>query len=288
MRPIARALLAAAAGCLLASGPLATANAQGDVDKRIDRLEKEIHELRSIVFQGRDTGQPVVVKPEGPDPAVEALQGRADAQDQAIRPLNGRLEVLEHELDEAKRQVAADHDALSELRGELKVVSDQLAKFQTPPQPESPPPPPPPPDQTQPQPPAPTASANEAGAFRDAKSKLAAADFAGASDAFNVYLQQYGSSPHAREAYYLLGESYFGRSQYGDATVAYARALKDWPKTAWAADATIKLSRALVSTNRLDQACAALGEFDKRYAALATKAVKAKAAATATAAKCAG
>ena len=89
-------------------------------------------------------------------------------------------------------------------------------------------------------------------------------------------------APHAREAYYLLGESYYVRSQYGDATTAYARALKDWPKTAWAPDATVKLSRALVSRpTATDQACAALGEYNRRYDATAPKAVKARAATTA-------
>ena len=44
--------------------------------------------------------------------------------------------------------------------------------------------------------------------------------------------QQYGSSPHAPgRPTILLGESYYVRSLYGDATTAYARALKDWPKT---------------------------------------------------------
>ena len=30
--------------------------------KRLDRMEKVVRELRAIVFQGRDTGQPVVVQ----------------------------------------------------------------------------------------------------------------------------------------------------------------------------------------------------------------------------------
>ena len=169
----------------------------------------------------------------------------------------------------------------------MKALEDQIAKMTAPPTP-------PPEAQAAPQPeqaasaPPPAAGEGEAGAFKAARAQLSGGDYAGAADSLNAYLQQYGSSAHAREAYYFLGESYYVRSLYGDATTAYARALKDWPKASWAPDATVKLARALSSTNRPDQACAALGEFDRRYAAGAPKAVKARAASTAAAAKCGG
>ena len=283
-----RTLLATAGGLVLAAALAASASAQTDTDRRLDRLDKEMREIRAIVFQGRDTGQPVVVKPEGPDPAVEALQGKIDQQDQAVRTLSGQVEVLMHDLEEAKHQNASAHDAETELRGEVKALQDQLSRSQAPPQPA-----PEQPQQSAPQadqsaPGSGGAVPSEAGAFKSAKAQLTGGDYTGAADALNAYLQQYGSSAHAREAYYLLGESYYVRSLYGDATTAYARALKDWPKTSWAPDATVKLSRALSQTNRSDQACSALGEFDRRYAGTALKAVRARAAATATAAKCAG
>jgi len=283
MRAVRAHVLAAVSGVALAA---LSGGAHAQTDSRVDRLDKQVRELRAIVFQGRDTGQPVVVKPEGPDPAVEALQSKLDQQDQTIRTLSGQVEVLGHDLDEAKRQNAASHDAETELRGEVKALADQMNRAAAPPQADTTPPPPPPQsDQADAGAPA---APSELGAFRAAKAKLTAGDYPGASDAFAAYLQQYASSPRAREAYYWQGESYYVRSLYGDATTAYARALKDWPKTAWAPDATVKLSRALASTNRTDQACAALGEFDRRYGAVATKPVKARAAATAAASKCAG
>jgi len=281
-----RSIFALTGGVALAALLTTGAFAQTDQDRRLDRLDKEMREIRAIVFQGRDTGQPVVVKPEGPDPAVEALQNKVDQQDQTVRTLSGQVEVLGHDLEEARHQNAAAHDAETELRGEVKALADQLAKLQAPAAPEVQAPPPQP-DQSAP-PADGAAPPSEAGAFKAARAQLAGGDYAGAADAFNGYLQQYSSSPHAKEAYYLLGESYYVRSLYGDATTAYARALKDWPKTAWAPDATVKLSRALASTNRSEQACAALSEFDKRYGAAAPKAVKTRAAATAAAAKCAG
>ena len=38
--------------------------------KRVERMEKVVRELRSIVFQLRDTGKPVVVPPRGTQPSV--------------------------------------------------------------------------------------------------------------------------------------------------------------------------------------------------------------------------
>jgi tol-pal system protein YbgF len=275
-----RSLLAAAGGSVLAAVLGASAFAQTADDRRLDRVEKDVREMRAIVFQGRDTGQPVVVKPEGPDPAVEALQSRVDQLEQTIRTLSGQVEVLSHDIEEAKRQNAAAHDAETELRGEVKALTDQIGHAAPPPDQSATPPP------EQAAPAAAAAAPTEASAFKAAKAQLAGGDYQGAGDALNAYLQQYGSSVHAKEAYYLLGESYYVRSLYGDATTAYARALNPWPKTAWAPDATVKLARALAATNRADQACAALGEFDRRYAATAPKAVKARAASTAASAKC--
>jgi tol-pal system protein YbgF len=281
MTAFRRSLFTVAGAIALATALVSAGHAQTAEDRRLDRMEKDLREIRAIVFQGRDTGQPVVVKPEGPDPAVEALQSRVDQLDQTLRTLSGQVEVLGHDLEEARRQNAAAHDAETELRGEVKALTDQMSKTLAPPSPEVQAPPP----QEQSAAPAP---ASEASAFKAAKAQIAGGDYAAAGDAFNAYLQQYGSGPHAREAYYWLGESYYVRSLYGDATTAYARALKDWPKTSWAPDATVKLARALSSTNRAEQACAALGEFDRRYGATAPKAVKARAAATAAAAKCPG
>jgi len=275
-----RAAFACVGGLVLALALGAGAKAQSDQDRRLDRLEKEIRELRAIVFQGRDTGQPVVVKPAGPDPAVEALSSRADQVDQTLRTLSGQVEVLQHDLDEARRQTAAAHDAETELRGEVKILSDQVAKLQAPPAPDpsavapsqAPPPPPP--------------AVNEGAAFRAAKAELDTGDYAAGGDALTRYLQNFPTGAHARDAQYYLAESLYGRGQYNDATVAYARALKDWPKTAWAPDAVLKLAKSLAATSRSPQACAAIAEFKTRYEKKATKTERARAAVLETSAQC--
>jgi tol-pal system protein YbgF len=268
-----RVLSTAGLALVLAAALAAGARAQTSLDPRIDRLDKQVRELRAIVFQGRDTGQPVIVKPDGPDPAVEALGSKFDELQQAVRSLSGQVEELTHDLAEAKRQNAAAHDAETELRGEVKVLSDQVAKLQAPPAPA-----PSSPDAA-PALPAASAPVSEATSFKAAKALLATKDYQAAGDALKAYLGQYPSSPRAREANYLLAEALFARNLYGDAISAYARALQDWPQTPWASEAVLNLAKALSMTKRADQACAALAEFDSRYKAKASKALKNRAAA---------
>jgi len=299
--------LATLAGAAVVTLPARPAFAQSDDDRRFDRLEKQVRELRAILFQGRDTGQPVVVKPEGPDPEVTALQQRVSDLDDTIRKLNGQIEVLTHDSDEARAAANAVRDQNGELRGELKDLSDRVAKLEAV---LSPAPPPAPTQATQPgqapppgqtgvltlppgaggaapdaaQPAAPTA----ADSYKHARALLNANDYPGAVVAFQAFIGQYPSSKEIPAAYYWLGEADSARQGYADAVPAYANALKGWPKQSWAPDATVKLARALAETNQTDKACAALAEFERRYRKEASPLVKSRATEVRTRAACAG
>jgi tol-pal system protein YbgF len=311
---IKRSLLIATALATIVGGaavtlPARPAFAQSDEDRRLDRLDKQVRELRAILFQGRDTGQPVVVKPEGPDPEVTALQQRVSDLDDTIRKLNGQIEVLTHDSDEARAAANAVRDQNGELRGELKDLSDRVAKLEGILAPAPPPPPtqaaqpgqsttPPPPGQTGvlTLPPAagsapdaaPPAAPTAADSYKHARALLTANDYSAAVAAFQVFIGQYPSSKEIPAAYYWLGEADIGRQGYADAVPAYANALKGWPKQPWAPDATVKLARALAETNQTDKACAALAEFERRYRKEASPTVKSRAAEVRTRAGCAG
>jgi tol-pal system protein YbgF len=292
-------------GAATVSLPARPAFAQSDEDRRLDRLEKQVRELRAILFQGRDTGQPVVVKPEGPDPEVTALQQQVSDLDDTIRKLNGQIEVLTHDSDEARAAANAVRDQNGELRGELKDLSDRVAKLETALAPPPPPAPsqagqPPPPGQTgvltlpsgasgaAPAAPEPTPAPTAAEAYKHARALLSANDYPGAAVAFQAFIGQYPSNKEIPAAYYWLGEADSARQGYADAVPAYANALKGWPKLPWAPDATVKLARALAETSQTDKACAALAEFERRYRKEASSTVKARAAEVRTRAGCAG
>jgi tol-pal system protein YbgF len=320
----ARRLLLASVALLTLAG---SAHAQDP--GRMDRLEKQVRELRAIVFQGRDTGQPVEVKLAGPDPAVSSLEQRMDNVDNQLRQIAGQLEVMTHDSDEARHAAQSVRDQNGELRGQLKDLSDRVARLEGQLSPgaaagQIPPPPvdnsvPPPPSTngggTPPQPsdatgaaqaadtgrlggpaaPSPSApppaadvAATPADAYRAARAKVTAGDYAGASAAFQDYITRNPSAKNLSEAYYWMGESDYAREDYQDATPAYARALKGWPKSPWAGDATVKLARALAETSRAPEACAALTEFDHRYGANASPTTKARADAVRHRAQCGG
>jgi len=310
---IKRSLLFASALTILVGAaavtlPARPAFAQSDEDRRLDRLEKQVRELRAILFQGRDTGQPVVVKPEGPDPEVTALQQQVSDLDDTIRKLNGQIEILTHDSDEARGAANAVRDQNGELRGELKDLSDRVAKLEAA---IAPPPPPaapqagqpgqaPPPGQTgvltlppggaggAPAAPDTSSTPTATDSYKHARALLSANDYAGAAVAFQTFIGQYPSSKEIPAAYFWLGEADSGRQGYADAVPAYANALKGWPKLPWAPDATVKLARALAETGQTDKACAALSEFDRRYRKEASSTVKARAAEVRTRAACAG
>jgi tol-pal system protein YbgF len=295
--------LAIIASVACVTAPARPAFAQSDDDRRLDRLEKQVRELRAILFQGRDTGQPVVVKPEGPDPEVTTLQQQVSDLDDTIRKLNGQIEILTHDSDEARAAANAVRDQNGELRGQLKDLSDRVAKLETAlaPPPQAPqgaqpgassPPPPgqtgvltlPPsagaaPDAALP---APTAAES----YKHARALLTANDYPGAAAAFQAFIAQYPSNKEIPAAYFWLGEAEIARQDFADAVPAYANALKGWPKQPWAPDATVKLARALAETGQTPNACAALAEFERRYHKEASATVKTRAAELRTRAAC--
>jgi len=314
-KPIGLGLIAATTLALSGLALAVPAAAQQtDTDRRLDRIEKQLRETRSIVFQGRDTGQPVVVKPDGPDPAVTALQARVDDMDQTVRRLSGQVEVNGHDLDETRRNAQQAHDSVIELRAQLQALTDRVTKLEAQlagqQQAAAAPQPLPPPfeDRRGRSPPRgaseataraqqedqsvlggpPTSATNTEGAsYRNAVALQEQGDYAGASQAWQDYIGRYGAGAKGKEARYRLGETLYIQSDYGQAARAYAEALKGWPKAAWAADATVKLSQALAQLGRRDEACSVVSEFDTRYAPTAPTAVKSRARTVRAKAACA-
>ena len=71
------------------------------------------------MLQARSTGQPVEIKEAGPDPQLTALSAKFDDMDQTLRSLNGEIETLTHDIDQAHKE--AD-DAKAQAAG----LSDRL------------------------------------------------------------------------------------------------------------------------------------------------------------------
>jgi tol-pal system protein YbgF len=279
---------------ILALGPGSAARAQGadpaaaqdePSAKRLDRFEKELREVRQIVLQAHATGQPVEIKEAGPDPQLVALQGRIDETNDMVRHLTGEIETLTHQLELARKDA-------DDSRAQTAALADRVDKLEKLATATAPPAPPPPPvaagsgadANAAPQAPGP---GDAKAAYAHARQMLEDGDYAGAAGELQAYVDHYGDTPTGPAARYWLGEAKFIQKDYAGAATAYLGAIRGWPKTAWAPEAVVKLSQALVELGKPQDACGALGELDRRYPHT-TPATKARAASVRTRAQCAG
>ncbi len=245
--------------------------------KRLERMEKVVRELRSIVFQGRDTGKPVVVQPAETDAQIATLGDRIGDLEQTLQKINGQNEVLTHDLDQARRASDSQKARGDALETRLAALEKKLADMEAAAQAQV--------AQAAQTPPPPAPPADPAVAFKQARQLLLDGDYASAETAFSTLVANYPDSAKAPEASYWLGETLFVREAYGDAAAAYLSAVRGWPQTSWGADATLKLARALVALKKPADACKALDELGRRYPK-APAAVLSRAASTRVAAKC--
>jgi tol-pal system protein YbgF len=283
MRLLQMGGLACALGLLTIAVPVA---AQTPIDesiskrdaRRLDEMEKAVKEMRAIVFKGRDTGKPVVVDVEDNSARITELATRLQDLEQTLTKINGALETTSHELDLSRK-------ANTELSGRVKALSEQLADLQkkqaaletaaataVPPAPAA-----------APSPAALQASASEA--FTHARQLMLSGDYDQAEAAFRSYVDVYPDAPKTQEARYWWGKTLAVTGQHLPAAQAYIGAIRDWPKDAWAADATVELARELVFLKKPADACQALSELPKHYPK-ASAAVKTRATAVSAQAKC--
>ncbi|MET0337745.1 MAG: tol-pal system protein YbgF [Caulobacter sp.] len=243
--------------------------------RRVERMEKVVRELRSIVFQGRDTGKPVVVQPAETEAMIQTMATRVTDLEESLQRLNGQNETLNFDLNQAKREAADAKNQATALNDRLTALEQKIASGMVAA---------PPPGETGGLPMA--QDVDPETAFANARQMLLDGDYAGAERAFGGFVEQHGDTPKGAEARYWLAETQYVRQAYPDAAASYIGAIRGWPKTGWAPDAVVKLARSLSAMNRAADACKTLDELPKRYPN-ASAAVKSRAATTRTQAKCA-
>ena len=206
-------------------------------DRRLDRVEQTLRELRSIVFQGRDTGRPVIVQSADTPAQVELMAQRVQDLEETLRRVNGTLDNLSTEIAALRRedarqaqnasQQAATTARMDALERQLTALTAAAVAARTPP-------------------PAPTASEDPAADFDRAMRLYTDGQYRGAAAAFQTYLDAHGDTDDAREASYYLGESKYRQGDFQGASIGYIGAIRGWPATSWAPDATVKLAQSLI------------------------------------------
>ena len=275
--------MAAAAGLVLVAAPMAFSQTsmEDPLDardaKRVDRMEKVVRELRDIVFKAQKTGAPVVVQPADTDARMADLSNRVGDLEQSLTRLNGSLEAATHEADVAKRENTALAAQVKALTERLAAAEQKLAEAAT----AAPPAP-----AVEPPAPAADAKAASADAFAKARQLMLGGDYDAAEAAFSDYVASYPDDAKTPEARYWWGKTLSVRGAHANAASAYIGAIRGWPKTAWAPDAVVELSRSLIALKKPTDACQTLAELTRRYPK-APASVMSRAAAARTQAKCA-
>jgi len=240
-------------------------------DRRLDRVEQTLREMRAILFQGRDTGRPVVVQPAETQAQVDQLVNRVGDLEETLRRLNGQIDTLGADVAalraEAARRTADAQtaaDANRQILARLEVLERQAAITAADAQ---------------------VLATDPAKAFDNAMQLFVDGQHRAAGQALQTYLEAHPDGADAPEARYYLGESFFKQGIYNDAASAYVAAIRGWPQTTWAPDAVVKLALSLIETRRNPDACAVLGEFSTRYPR-ASATLKTQAASARTRARC--
>ena len=257
-------LLLSTTALMTASAPASAQAEAGDAgpreppSARLDRLEKQLHEVREIVLQARSTGQPVEIKEAGPDPQLIALSAKFDDMDQTLRGVNGQIETLTHDIGEARRSGDDAKAQTAALSARVDALEKQVASLAAaPPSAQA--------EQASPEASPAPGGGDPRTAYANARKLMMDGDYPAAAAAYQEYLDHYPKDAGAPEARYWLAETKFAQGDYAGAAVAYIATIHGWPQTAWGADADVKLALALIELNKPTQACQALGEFDRHY-----------------------
>lgn len=100
----------------------------------------------------------------------------------------------------------------------------------------------------------------------DAAQKLLKnAQYAEAEAAFRSYIEANPKDGNVEKASYWLGETFYARKNFTEASRIYARNVQQWPKGDKAPDNLVKLSLALINLKRAGEACQFLVVLDTDY-----------------------
>lgn len=233
--------------------------------RRLDQLDRNVRRLERALTQRNAAGSPVIIET---DPEVVTLQARFDDLERrlgdieaTVQRMNADNERLTFALDESERDNTALRGLLTDADARLDAIEAAMkaqAEANAPIEPN-------------------TASGSSEADFAAAQRLSTSGDQTRALRAWETFVVTWPDAPEFKEANYRLGDARWQAEDADGAVQAYATALTGWPRTPWAADAVIKLAAALEAGDRNTQACQALTEFGRRYAATATPAQRSRA-----------
>jgi len=242
--------------------------------RRLERLERNVRRLEAqLARANRDPNAvPTIIEPDAETVALQArvneMHDRLLDMEATLRRLNGELESAGMDLGRARQETVEARNEIGPLRTRIAELETRIATLE--------------------------AGAVQTGAeagdpqgeFDAAMRLVNEGSLNEGGAAFEAFIKKYPDAEQTPEAHYRLAETLYSRDESELAVASYSRALKGWPQTRWAAEATLKLATSLANIGRNQQACAAAREFDTRYASSSSANARNRSAAIKSRAKC--
>ncbi len=263
-------ILAAVAAMAASMGMAEPALAQA-IEKRIERLEKEVRAVQRKVFKDGVPAADETAAPAIPPPQAVDMERRISALEEQLRQLNGQLEELQHQADDSRQRLEA-FMADAEFRfnqlegkgapvGAAAGVAGAAAAGSEPNE----------------LPPATTAADTSTAAegtlpagspmdqYNYAYALLAQGKYEAAEAAFRSFLGAHGGDELAGNAQYWLGQSLFVRGLYKEAAREFLTGYQSYPKSPKAPAYLLKIGITLGKIDQKQDACDALKELKSRF-----------------------
>lgn len=210
--------------------------------------------LLTFAESGTINGQPLKYA------ASNDFESRLDEQEQEIRRLIGKIEVLQHKIDilsknsnvpqlsENTETSETDHQNTPDIFDVslLKDLPNNVEEVKTAPEPNK--------DV------APDKQAYDLAlaSYKDNKTD-------DAKNKFKNFIQKYPKSSMISNAYFWYGECFFKQKDYNTAAVNYLKGYKESPKGAKSSDALLKLALSLGELKKTTEACNILDKLNKEF-----------------------
>jgi len=239
-----------------------------DMTQRIERLEREIDDLRAIAYgadgmSGRETSGP---QQTVGDPSLSRVLVRLDQLEAEIRTLTGLVEELNFKVQQSASELQSlsqDTDyRLQALEGGnpasmgqrspsvMNQVESNVVDV---------------PDYSvQPQ-----GIGATSGDFKEqydsALTHLKKGEHDQAEASLKQFIADHGDTELASNAQYWLGESYYVREMYRDAAASFLEGVRKFPDGKKAPDSMLKLGMSLAALGQVKEACTTFTEIPRRY-----------------------
>jgi TolA-binding protein len=264
-------------GLVLIASVAAPALAQGrdePIDRRLDRLERQMRAVQRTVFQNRNVVTPEISTQTATTPtgdvsgdALSSLTARVDALEAQLRALTGQVEETNHRSRESAAELTRLLGGLAERIGQLEASPRRAAE----PEP-APARPRPRPAAAEPEPAAAAAAPNPAATVDNAQEAYNAGfrlwnerRYAEAAAALDAAAARYPSSRWTSWMRNLQGRAQLDDNKPATAARILLANYQDNPRGERAADSLYYLGQALTRLNRRAEACRVYDELAATY-----------------------